>query len=162
DLRRRAQARRRRTAGPPGDQGGRCGRLRAARRHHRGADARLRRAVLSAARPSRVPAGAQTGRAGMTRWLKAEEIERLAADPARRMRIPGLPAIDHTRPFVPETYTQLYYTPVYAKLHREHRLRYNQLFGLRINEYIMMLEADLVERLLSRLRGRRDVAADPA
>ena len=97
----------------------------------------------------------------MTRTLTPDEIERLAADPARRMCMPDLTQIDRTRPFVPETYTQLYYTPVYAGLHREHRLRYNQLFGLRINEYIMMLEADLVERLLSRLRGRPDVAADP-
>jgi hypothetical protein len=98
----------------------------------------------------------------MTRALTPEEIERMAADPARRMRMPDLTQIDRTQPFVPETYTQLYYTPVYASLHREHRLRYNQLFGLRINEYIMMLEADLVERLLSRLRRRHDVAADSA
>ena len=41
-------------------------------------------------------------------------------------------------------------------LHREHRLRYNQLFGVRINEYIMMLEADLVERLLTPLRRHRE------
>ncbi len=96
----------------------------------------------------------------MTRTLTPDDIERLAADPAGRMRMPDPTQIDRTRPFVPEAYTQLYYTPVYASLHREHRLRYNQLFGLRINEYIMMLEADLVERLLGRLRRRPDVAAD--
>ncbi len=73
-------------------------------------------------------------------------------DPARRMRHAGVDAIDLSRPFVPEDYTQLYYTPIYRSLHREHRLRYNQLFGVRINEYIMMLEADLVERLLVPLR----------
>ena len=98
----------------------------------------------------------------MTRWLDPEAIERLAADPAKRMQMPSLSNIDLRRPFVPEAHTQLYYTPVYQSLHREHRLRYNQLFGARINEYIMMLEADLVERLLAPLRRRPDVAHNPA
>jgi hypothetical protein len=98
----------------------------------------------------------------MTRWLDPEAIERLAADPARRMQMRPLDAIDLSKPFVPEQYTQLYYTPLYQSLHREHRLRYNQLFGVRINEYIMMLEADLVERLLLPLRRRHDVAREPA
>lgn len=96
----------------------------------------------------------------MARWLDPAVIERLAADPTQRMRVPEADAIDFTRPFVPESYTQLYYTPLYRNLHREHRLRYNQLFGIRINEYIMMLEADLVERLLSRLRRLPRVASD--
>ena len=98
----------------------------------------------------------------MTRWLDPAAIERLAADPARRMRMRPLDAIDLRKPFVPETYTQLYYTPLYQSLHREHRLRYNQLFGVRINEYIMMLEADLVERLLLPLRRHHEVAREPA
>jgi hypothetical protein len=98
----------------------------------------------------------------MTRWLDPAEIERLARDPARRMQMPRALEVDRSRPFVPEEYTQLYYTPVYRSLHREHRLRYNQLFGVRINEYIMMLEADLVERLLVPLRHRPDVSANPA
>jgi hypothetical protein len=93
-------------------------------------------------------------------WLDPAVIERLAADPAQRMRMPDIDSIDFTRPFVPEHYTQLYYTPLYRGLHREHRLRYNQLFGIRINEYIMMLEADLVERLLSPLRRHPNVASD--
>jgi para-aminobenzoate N-oxygenase AurF len=97
----------------------------------------------------------------MTRWLDPEAIERLAADPARRMQMRPLDAIDLSKPFVPENYTQLYYTPVYHSLHREHRLRYNQLFGVRINEYIMMLEADLVERLLSPLRRHPKVIGNP-
>jgi len=78
------------------------------------------------------------------------------------MQMPTIGQIDLTRPFVPEDYTQLYYTPVYMSLHRAHRLRYNQLFALRINEYIMMLEADLVERLLSPLRRHPRIATDPA
>ena len=98
----------------------------------------------------------------MTRWLDPEAIERLAADPARRMQMRPVDGIDLSKPFVPEEYTQLYYTPIYQGLHREHRLRYNQLFGVRINEYIMMLEADLVERLLLPLRRRPEVACEPA
>ena len=97
-----------------------------------------------------------------SRWLDPAAIERLAGDPSQRMRVPELEAIDFTRPFVPEPYTQLYYTPLYRGLHREHRLRYNQLFAIRINEYIMMLEADLVERLLGRLRRLPRVASDAA
>jgi hypothetical protein len=96
------------------------------------------------------------------RWLAPADIERVAADPARRMQMRPLAAIDMRKPFLPEEHTQLYYTPVYGRLHFEHRLRYNQLFGVRINEYIMMLEADLVERLLSPLRRHPNVATDPA
>jgi P-aminobenzoate N-oxygenase AurF len=102
------------------------------------------------------------GHAAASRWLHPAVIEGLAGDPGQRMRIPEIEAMDFSRPFVPEAYTQLYYTPLYRGLHREHRLRYNQLFAIRINEYIMMLEADLVERLLSRLRRLPRVAADPA
>jgi hypothetical protein len=96
------------------------------------------------------------------RWLDPADIERLAGDPARRMQMQPIAAIDLSKPFVPEEYTQLYYTPVYCSLHFEHRLRYNQFFGVRINEYIMMLEADLVERLLVPLRRHRNVAGNAA
>ena len=98
----------------------------------------------------------------MTEWLSPDAINRLAADPQRRMTLPEALAIDNSRPFVPENQTQLYYTPIYQSLHREHRLRYNQLFGLRINEYIMMLEADLVDRLLLPLKQHKRVRDDLA
>src|SRR5215475_1761636 len=98
----------------------------------------------------------------MASWLDPADIERLANDPVRCMRMPALDKIDLSKPFLPEEYTQLYYTPVYKSLHRQHRLRYNQLFGIRINEYIMMLEADLVERLLAPLRRHPSVATDAA
>lgn len=98
----------------------------------------------------------------MKHWLAAEHINRLAADPAHCTRTNLNLEVDSHLAFVPEDYTQLYYTPVYASLSFEHRLRYNQLFGLRINEYIMMLEADLVERLLTPLLRLPRVAADAA
>ena len=84
----------------------------------------------------------------MTPRLSLDRINQLAADPAQcaDMAKPG--KVDASRPFVPEEHTQLFYTPVYATLSLEQRLRYNQLFGLRLNEYIMTLEAELVERLV--------------
>jgi P-aminobenzoate N-oxygenase AurF len=98
----------------------------------------------------------------MTNWLAAADIDRLSADPARQTKVGEIGKIDLSMPFVPEDYTQLYYTPIYRNLCREHRLRYNQLFGIRTNEYIMMLEADLIERLLTPLRRHPGVAGDAA
>src|SRR6185436_10258369 len=95
------------------------------------------------------------------RHLTADEINRIAAEPAHQSRMELSAPIDLARPFVPEEYTQLYYTPLYATLSAAQRLRYNQLFALRINEYIMMLEADLIERLLPAL-ARRPVVRDDA
>ena len=97
----------------------------------------------------------------MATWLSPAKINHLASDPERcTPSISGI-TIDSRRPFVPEHHTQLYFTPIYGDLHFEHRLRYNQLFGCRINEYIMMLEADLVDRLLVPLKALPQVASDP-
>ena len=98
----------------------------------------------------------------MKQWLTAEHINRLAADPAHCTCTSLNLEVDPGRPYVPEDYTQLYYTPLYASLNFEQRLRYNQLFGLRINEYIMMLEADLVDRLLTPLLRLPQVKTDAA
>ena len=98
----------------------------------------------------------------MKQWLTAEHINRLAADPAHCTRTGQTLEIDARRPFVPEHYTQLYYTPLYTSLNFDQRLRYNQLFGLRINEYIMMVEGDLVERLLAPLLRKPRIAEDVA
>jgi hypothetical protein len=94
--------------------------------------------------------------------LAPADIERLASDPARQSSAGPIPPIDLSRPFVPEDQTQLYYTPIYRGLPRAARLRYNQLFGVRINEYIMVLESDLVEAVFEPLRFHRVVASDPA
>ncbi len=96
----------------------------------------------------------------MSAWLPAAKINKLAADPARQMQDVEIGAIDFSKPFVPEDYTQLYYTPVYAKLTDAQKLRYNQLFGVRINEYIMMLEADLIERMLKPLSHHPRISRD--
>ncbi len=98
----------------------------------------------------------------MVAWLSPEKLNRLASDPSRCTPDVSEISVDSRRPFVPEHHTQLYFTPVYQDLHFEHRLRYNQLFGCRINEYIMMLEADLVDRLLIPLKALPQVAGDEA
>jgi predicted metal-dependent hydrolase len=86
--------------------------------------------------------------------LSLERIAAIRADPARRTRALDHGHVDRTRPFLPEDQTQLYYTPSYSLLSREQRIRYNQLFALRVNEYIMMLERDFVEPVLRALRAR--------
>lgn len=98
----------------------------------------------------------------MRDWLEPDTLNRMARDPSMCTQpVPGL-AIDGRLPFVPEHRTQLYYTPWYRSLHFEHRLRYNQLFGLRINEYVMMLEEELAERLIRPLKHRPGARRDPA
>jgi len=86
--------------------------------------------------------------------LALERIAAIRADPARRTRPVPLANPDRTRPFLPEDQTQLYFTSAYAKLSRAQRVRYNQLFALRVNEYIMMLERDFVDPVLAALRKR--------
>jgi len=93
--------------------------------------------------------------------LPLERIERIAADPARCTAPVPPAAPDLARPFMPEDQTQLYYTPAYARLGATHRLRYTQLFAMRVNEYIMLLEREFVEPVLQGLRTSAAVAAQP-
>lgn len=94
--------------------------------------------------------------------LSLKRIEEIASDPARQTA-PVPPALpDLSLPFIPEDQTQLYYTPAYAQLTRAQRVRYNQLFAMRVNEYIMMLERDFVDPVLKALRTHAAVSASPA
>jgi len=94
--------------------------------------------------------------------LDLERIEAIAADPAHRTAaVPDAPP-DLSLPFIPEDQTQLYYTSAYAMLSRAQKVRYNQLYALRVNEYIMMLERDFVEPVLTALRGRALQRGSPA
>ncbi len=94
--------------------------------------------------------------------LGLERIEVIAADPAHRTAaVPPTPP-ELSLPFIPETQTQLYYTPLYRELSREQKIRYNQLYALRVNEYIMMLERDFVDPVLKALRRRALQRGSPA
>ena len=75
-----------------------------------------------------------------------------------RLHVP----VDPHKPWIPEEYTALFYTPLYAALTHAQRLRYNQLFALRSNEYIMMLEHELIDRLLPPLKRVPQVRDDVA
>lgn len=86
-------------------------------------------------------------------------ILKIAGAPSNCTQPVAIQKIDMSRPFAPEEYTQLYYTPIYGRLTDNQKLRYNQLFGVRNNEYIMMLERDLVERILVPLCHHPKVAA---
>lgn len=97
----------------------------------------------------------------MKNWLSPAQINRLAAEPAHCTNVDLVVTVDPRRPVVPEHCTQLYYTPIYASLHFEHRLRYNQLFGCRLNEYAMMLEGDLVEKVVRPLLTHAAVQQNP-
>jgi predicted metal-dependent hydrolase len=94
--------------------------------------------------------------------LTLERIAEIAADRSHRTGTvpPGEP--DLRLPFVPEEFTPLYYTRIYAKLSVEQRIRYNQLAAMRVNEYIMMLERDIVDPVLKSLRSHGAVRAGPA
>jgi hypothetical protein len=67
-------------------------------------------------------------------------------------------AVDTTRFFVPETFTPLFYTPLYAELTQQQRLRYNQLHGCYCNEQIMFLERFVAENVLTCLLRTTDAA----
>lgn len=84
-------------------------------------------------------------------------ILRKSGEPAQQTRPTEIGAIDFTRPFIPEDRTQLYYTPLYRRLSDRQRLRYNQLFAVRVNEYIMTLESDIVDHFLRPLCRNRHV-----
>jgi len=58
--------------------------------------------------------------------------------------------LDHSRPFIPEHLTQLYYTAYYKPLPREIKLRYNQLFALRAIEQLMTLESRFIAQVIQR------------
>lgn len=93
--------------------------------------------------------------------LALERVAEIAADPARCTAVVPAAQPDLSRPFVPEDQTQLYWTPSYAHLNLAQRVRYNQLFALRINEYIMMLERDFVDPVLKALRGHAAIGEGP-
>jgi hypothetical protein len=66
-------------------------------------------------------------------------------------RAPEFPRLRVDRPFVPETFTQLYHTPLYRELTEAQRLRYNQLYGLRSNELFMLFEEGFTRRVIHKL-----------
>lgn len=51
--------------------------------------------------------------------------------------------VDFSLPFVPESLTQLYYTPSLSRLSPAQRLRYNQLYAAHVNEQFIFFEHEI-------------------
>jgi len=68
-------------------------------------------------------------------------------------RAPFLEAIpvDHTKPFIPEEFTPLFYTHSYHELKNHQRLRYNHLQSLYFNEQIIFFETAIGTPILEAL-----------
>ena len=76
-------------------------------------------------------------------------------DAGSKVRDTMLPdAIDASRYYLPEAFTPLYYTPGYALLTEEQRMRYNQITGLYFNEQLIFFETFFVDFLLNPLLDR--------
>lgn len=61
------------------------------------------------------------------------------------------PPVDYSKRFIPEHFTPLFYTPIYADLSEAVRVRYNQLHALNINEQFMFLEDALAVNVIGAL-----------
>lgn len=95
----------------------------------------------------------------LARRISPQALLEKAHDRAHQTQPVAIKQIDFSRPFLPEHMTQLYYTPVYQTLNDVQRLRYNQLFGVRTNEYIMLFESDFLDHFLTPLRRHSKVVA---
>ena len=59
--------------------------------------------------------------------------------------------VDTNRQFKTEQYTQLNQTNLYEEMSTEQRLRYNQLFGARPNEQLILFESVFTNTLMANL-----------
>ena len=65
------------------------------------------------------------------------------------------------RKCVPEEFTHLYHTSCYAQLSEAQRVRYNILFGLRINEQFIQFEELFIKALMPRLKLNNSLKTNP-
>ncbi len=89
--------------------------------------------------------------------LSLQKALRASRQPAQCAASVRFESVDFSRPFIPEHFTQLYYTPIYGRLTDPQRLRYNQLFGIKVNEQFMTFESDFTNQILVRLLKHRAV-----
>ncbi|MEN8180080.1 MAG: diiron oxygenase [Pseudomonadota bacterium] len=62
---------------------------------------------------------------------------------------------------VPEEFTHLYHTSCYSLLSEDQRLKYNQLYGLRINEQFIQFEEVFIKGLMPRLKRHSTLKDNP-
>lgn len=68
--------------------------------------------------------------------------------------------IDLSLPFVPDNVTPLYKTDIFGTLTEPQKLRYNQLFGLYLNEQTAFFEEHLVDTVLTALSSKPEKTGD--
>ncbi|MET0004843.1 MAG: diiron oxygenase [Candidatus Thiodiazotropha sp.] len=68
--------------------------------------------------------------------------------------------MDRSRKLVPEEFTHLYHTTCYKGLSEVQRLKYNQLYGLRINEQFIQFEEIFIGGVIHRLKRHRALKDD--
>ncbi len=93
--------------------------------------------------------------------LSVRRIQELSTDPAHCTRPFTMSPIDLSRPFLHEDFTPLYHTPLYTRLSDAHRLRYNQLTGMKVNEQFMLFEREVADRILTKLPRHPALATRP-
>jgi hypothetical protein len=94
--------------------------------------------------------------------VKRLGVEHIRAWPASKEAPAPERSIDWDRPFAPEAFTQLYFTPAYPTLSLSQRLRYTQLFGLRINEQFQVFESGFTVAVMARVMAHQRVRQDAA
>ena len=83
--------------------------------------------------------------------LTAEQIIKQRGDCETEHAKIEFSTVNINRPFVPEQYTQLYHTSIYAELNNKHQLRYNQLFGARTNEQFILFESGFTNQVIKNI-----------
>lgn len=91
-----------------------------------------------------------------TESVDLDRLYQASREGLARYRPPRFGPFEPERPFVPESFTQLYHTPLYGRLTESQRLRYNQLYGLRSNELFMLFEEGFTRRVIDRIKQAID------
>ncbi|HEY1661062.1 MAG TPA: diiron oxygenase [Verrucomicrobiae bacterium] len=63
--------------------------------------------------------------------------------------------VDYSKLFIPERFTPLFHTPVYAQLSNSQRLRYNQLHASYFNEQTIFFESAMAQYILRAFISRK-------
>lgn len=96
----------------------------------------------------------------MTRIHTLKQILNAIEKNTHKVECSNKEAVDFSKPFIHENFTQLYHTPVYSKLSYQQKLRYNQLCAIRTNEQFVFFESDFTIRVIERLINDPFIGSD--
>ncbi len=94
--------------------------------------------------------------------LSLDQIRRMSLNPKSCTASLPIGRIDFEKPFIPEHFTQLYYLPVYSTLPFRQKLRYNQLFGIKVCEQLMNFENVFLNRILKKVLRHPEICSRPS